>query len=111
MHVDQHGIERQSGLDAGHDLVAKALIDRAHRGARGCGEGRQPLDDGPAARLGRFAPDMQGRGKIGRLVLRGIAAPHAVLLVGAPAGGKGHELVGLGAESRNEDTLGQGYSR
>ena len=105
MHVDQYGVERQGRLHTGEHLVAKGLVDRAHGRARGRGERGQALDHSPAARLGILAPDMHRRGEVGRLVLRRIAAPDAVLLVAAQAGRKGHELVGLGAEGADEDTL------
>jgi hypothetical protein len=111
MHIDQYRIERQVGLDAGQDFVAKAFVNRSYRGARGRGEGRQPFDHRPAARLGGFAPDMQRRGEIGGLVPGGVAAPHAVFLVSTPSGREGHELVGLGAEGSDEDPLGQDHSR
>ena len=105
--IDQHGIERQGGFHAGQDLVAEILVDLAHRCAGRGGEGREPLDHGPAALLGLLAPDMHRRGEVGGLVSGGVAAPDAVFLVAAQAGRKGHELIGFGPEGRDEDTLGQ----
>src|SRR6185437_5000202 len=66
----------------------------------------EALDHRPATLLGLAAPDMDRRGEVGRLVLRGIAAPDAVLLVTAQAGREGHELVRLGAQGTDEDAAG-----
>ncbi len=107
VHVDQHRIERQGGLHAVQDLVAEILVDLAHGRARRCCKGREALDHRPAALLGLLAPDMHRRGEVGGLVLGGVAVPDAVFLVAAQAGREGHELVGLGPEGRDVDTLGQ----
>ena len=107
MHVDQHGVERHCGLHPGEDLVTEALVHRAHGGSRRGGEGAQPFDHGPALLLGFLAPGMDGRGEVGRLVLRGVAAKDAVLLIAAQAGREGHELVGLGAERTDVNALAQ----
>ena len=103
MHGEQHGVDRQRGLEIGHDLVAEGFVDLLHRLASRLGEGAQAFDHLPTLLLGATPPHRERRAEHRHFVAVARLAIEAGFLEELLSGGNGGEGVGLGAEAGGED--------